>query len=205
MRDSKKQARQDAIIAASYEVLENQGYAGASMLRIAKAAKASNETLYRWYGDKGGLFEAMVRENAAETRALLEPVITGEQDARTTLAEVSPVFLRMILSNRAIALNRAAAADTSGELGKAIAAGGRDQIGPLIVQLLQRLPGADYHAPATLFDWYMAVLVGDLQIRRVIGTLPPLTEAEIAARCAAAHRAFFHLVSLSPSDGSMPG
>lgn len=199
MRDAKKTTRQTAIMAAAYEVLEVHGYAGASMLRIAKAAQASNETLYRWYGDKRGLFEAMVRANAAETHDVLTAAITDGDDPMNTLATLSPLFLRMILSDRAIALNRAAAADPTGELGAAIAAGGREQIGPLIAQLLSRLENAAGHPPDRLLDWYLGALLSDLQVRRIIGTRPVLTESEITARCTQAHRSFLHLLTMPPA------
>ena len=44
MRDDKKQDKHKAIATAAYALLADKGYAGASMLSIAKAAKASNET-----------------------------------------------------------------------------------------------------------------------------------------------------------------
>ena len=47
MRDEKRRERHEAIAAAAYEALAEHGYGGASMLRVAKAARASNETLYR--------------------------------------------------------------------------------------------------------------------------------------------------------------
>ena len=48
---------------AAYELIDEFGYDGISMLKIAKRAKASNETLYKWYGDKKGLFSALVETN----------------------------------------------------------------------------------------------------------------------------------------------
>lgn len=183
MRDEKKMARQDAIIAAAYSVLDADGYAGTSMLKIAKAAKASNETLYRWYGDKGGLFEAMVRANAAETRDVLETAITQDSDPVACLKHVSPILLAMLLGDRAIALNRAAAADPSGELGRAISAGGRESVGPLMAKVLSRLDGAAAHAPQYLAERYFGLLIGDWQIRRVIGVLPEPSAKDIVARC----------------------
>ncbi len=194
MKDDKKQARQDTIIAAAYAVIAKHGYEGASMLRIAKAAKASNETLYRWYGDKTGLFEAMVIDNAAATKAALEQATATPADPTQTLAAFSPLFLTMILSDRAIALNRAAAADPTGALGAAISSGGRDAIQPLIATLLVKLPGAQAHSPAQLAAWYVALLVGDLQIKRVTGVIGPLSPAKTAQRCHAAHTALFRLI-----------
>ena len=57
MREEKKSLRQQQIEDAAYEVLEAKGYDGTSMLGIARQARASNETLYNWYGDKQGLFQ----------------------------------------------------------------------------------------------------------------------------------------------------
>ncbi|MEQ8740678.1 MAG: helix-turn-helix domain-containing protein, partial [Hoeflea sp.] len=63
MREETRAARQAQIEQAAYEVLEEKGYAATSMLAIAKRARASNETLYNWYGDKTGLFRALVVRN----------------------------------------------------------------------------------------------------------------------------------------------
>ncbi|MCP4433742.1 MAG: TetR/AcrR family transcriptional regulator, partial [Gammaproteobacteria bacterium] len=54
-REEIRSARQYRIEEATYELLAESGYHACSMLSIAKRAKASNETLYRWYGDKVGL------------------------------------------------------------------------------------------------------------------------------------------------------
>ncbi len=196
MRDDKKKARQDAIIAAAYTVLDADGYACTSMLKIAKAAKASNETLYRWYGDKLGLFKAMVRANAAETKDVLDTAITQDSDPVACLQRVSPILLTMLLGDRAIALNRAAAADPSGDLGRAISAGGRDSVGPLMAKVLSRLDGASAYAPRQLADRYFGLLIGDWQIRRVIGVLPEPSAKEIDARCDAALTLFLRLLKL---------
>lgn len=196
MRDEKKKDRQDAIIAAAYAVLETEGYTGTSMLKIAKAAKASNETLYRWYGDKRGLFEAMVRANAAETTKVLEVTIAQEGDPVTCLELASPILLRMLMGDRAIALNRAAAADPTGELGRAIAAGGREQVGPLMAEVLSRLDGAAPYPRHRLAERYFGLLVGDLQIRRVIGVLSEPSDQEIDQRCKDALTLFQHLLKI---------
>ena len=101
------------------------------MLNIAKAAKASNETLYRWYGSKVGLFEAMVRDNAAETKDRLEAALHSQADPYETLRTVAPVLLGMLVGDRAVLLNRAAAADPSNELGAAMAKTGGGVWAPL--------------------------------------------------------------------------
>jgi AcrR family transcriptional regulator len=197
MRDELKQRRHEAITTAAYSLLAAKGYDGASMLSIAKAAKASNETLYRWYGDKRGLFEAMVRDNAETIKVILERAIQDEDEPEKTLRHVAPLLLKMLLGDRAILLNRAAAADPSGELGAAIAKGGRDVIQPLIVNLIRDVcedRDADVRDQA---DWFLGLLIADLQVRRVIGVLKVPTENEIETRSKNAVDLFFRLI-----DGS---
>lgn len=187
---------------AAYTLLAAHGYGGTSMLRVARAAQASNETLYRWYGNKDGLFRAMVEANAAETRALLQAALAGDGAPRTVLARLAPAFLRMLLGERAVLLNRAAAADPSGQLGAAIAAGGRDSVRPLIERLMAHVGPGSGLDPATLTDWFLALLVGDRQIRRVIHTLPAPSDTEIAAQAEAALAAFWRLAGGTTPNGS---
>ena len=64
MARSKRDIREEEIEAAAYRLLEERGFAGTGMQAIAQAAHASNETLYRWYGDKTGLYRALITRNA---------------------------------------------------------------------------------------------------------------------------------------------
>ena len=203
MRDENRSIRQDQIEQAAYAVLDAKGYGGASMLAIAKAAKASNETLYNWYGDKTGLFAALVRRNAAEVKALLEDQIAVGGDAVETLGRVGPVLLRLVTSDRAVALNRAAAADPTGELGRVLAAEGRETVGPLIAQViaLGREQGRfAFDDLAMACETWLGLLIGDIQIRRVVGRMPQPSPEALAARADAALRNFRSLFAVDPSD-----
>ena len=175
MREEARARRQRAIELAAYAVLEKKGYGGTSMLAIARKARASNETLYNWYGDKQGLFRALVARNAAEVRSLLASGIAERHDPLKTLGLFGPKLLELLTGPRAVALNRAAAADPTGELGAAISLAGRETIAPLIGQVLQdaRARGLiAFQSTAEAVDLYLGLLVGDLQIRRVIGREP---------------------------------
>ncbi|WP_282607202.1 TetR/AcrR family transcriptional regulator [Pelagibius sp. Alg239-R121] len=185
MRSSARADRQEKIEKAAYELLETKGYAGTSMLSIATLAKASNETLYRWYGDKQGLFKAMVARNAQDVNALLEEELRIERAPLKTLRVLGPKLLSLVVGSRAVALNRAAAADPSGELGAALTEAGRSSIVPLIAQVFQRAKKSNLFPGITVKDaveLYINLLIGDLQIRRVIGAIPALSDAEIKKR-----------------------
>ena len=66
MKQENQEKRRRQIEAAAYDVLRQKGYRATSMLAIAKEAGASNETLYKWYGNKQNLFQALVIANAQD-------------------------------------------------------------------------------------------------------------------------------------------
>jgi AcrR family transcriptional regulator len=177
--------REGYIEDATYRLLEEKGYAATSMLSIAKAAGASNETLYRWYGDKAGLITALVARNAAATREILEKSVQENSDPLKTLEYIAPLLLSMLLGRRAVCLNRAAASDISGQVGAALAAARRDAVMPLIRQVMQRgLDSGNLVAPAAVeaAEVFIGLLAGDLQVRRVNRSLKFPGTSEIADR-----------------------
>lgn len=180
MREETRARRQREIEQTAYAVLEERGYAGTSMLAIARAARASNETLYNWYGDKQGLFRSLVARNAEELRGLLEERISGQGDPLETLKLLGPKLLELLTGPGPVALNRAAAADPSNELGAAIAQAGRESIAPLIAEVMEAASQRRQLAFRDVSDavgLYLDLLVGDLQIRCVIGRQAPPSAA----------------------------
>ncbi|MDG1210166.1 MAG: TetR/AcrR family transcriptional regulator [Paracoccaceae bacterium] len=180
MREEKRSIRQQQIETAAYKVLESKGYGGTSMLGIAKQARASNETLYNWYGDKQGLFQALVTRNADEVKQHLQDELETDNDAPSILGTLGPKLLDLLTGDRAVALNRAAAADSSGELGAAISQSSREAVFPLLKKVLERARDdgqLTFDQPADAVGLYLDLLIGDQQIRRVIGRLERPSEA----------------------------
>ena len=197
MKEETRQKRENAIADAAYAVLAEKGFAGTSMLAVARRAKASNETMYRWYGDKLGLFRALIVANAADVKALLEQSFTTDQAPLDVLSDVGPVLLGLLVSDRAIALNRAAAADASGALGEVLTQAGRETIAPLVADVIRRaLEVQNVQATRDDVALYLDLLVGDLQIRRAIGALGPLSKQDIQDRADLALVRFRALMSV---------
>ena len=192
-----RRSRREAEIAeAAYRLLDEAGLDGTTVTAVARAAKASNETLYRWYGDRTGLFAALVRRNAGLIRDALEESRGTGLDG---LARIGPTLLAMLTGPRAVALNRAAAADASGTLGAELARGGREQIAPLIAARIAEAQAAGALGPADpgeIAETWLALLIGDMQIRRATGALAQPSGPEIAARAA---RALAQLRRLYPA------
>ncbi|MGB3669549.1 MAG: TetR/AcrR family transcriptional regulator [Phormidesmis sp.] len=59
------------ILAGALEVFTAQGYAAASMEKIAKAAGVSKPTLYKYFRDKEGLFSALVQQLTERNQEML--------------------------------------------------------------------------------------------------------------------------------------
>lgn len=203
MRDERKTERQEQIEQAAYDLLEQKGFAGTTMQSIAERARASNQTLYAWYGDKPGLFRALVARNADQLREMLEARRAAQDDPIATLRQFGPLLIEVLTHPRAIALNRAAAADASGELGRVIGEAGRGTIGPMIIEVLHRArdQGAlSFRDSQAALELYMDLLIGDLQHLRVIGRIrPPGADY----RHARSERALTRLCKLLDGSGSV--
>ncbi|SMY06466.1 TetR/AcrR family transcriptional regulator [Flavimaricola marinus] len=201
MKQSARQQRRDAIEAAAYDLLDQGGYEGLSMQGLARAAKASNETLYRWYGDKTGLFRALVDRNAEGIKAALSQHIDTGADPLVGLSRIGPELLGMLVGRRAIALNRAAAADATGTLGEALGTAGRDAVAPLLGQVFAAAAqsGQLSGAPAEMAEVYITNLVGDWQVRRVTRAM---AEPDAKAITDRANAALARIRALYPGDRS---
>ena len=206
MKTDRQKARHRQIADTAYELLSRDGYRATSMLAIARQAGASNETLYRWYGNKQGLFRTLVEDNAAEVRDRLQACADSGADPLATLREIAPLLLQLVTGERAVALNRAAAADVNdtATLGRTIAQSGRETVVPLIGRQIEGLRQANVLAGATapeMAEIFVGLLIGDLQIRRVIGVIDPPDSAECERRAGRAISLLLRLYSPERSTG----
>jgi len=200
VQKNKQNERHKQIRAAAYELLHEKGYKATSMLAIAKRAKASNETLYAWYGNKQNLFTLLIQENASEVADAIENALRSEANIQTVLNKIGPLLLQLVVSDKAIALSRAAATDVAetGMLGKSLAQMGRNTIGPLIHKIFTqaRAKGSlKFRANDNVTEVYLGLLIGDMQIRRATGAISRPSKAEIEAKAAQATKLFLRLFS----------
>ena len=77
------------ILAAALQEFSAHGFAGARVSRIARRAQANKRMLYHYYGDKEGLFRAVLRHKINERRSRVE----AQADSSDPLASL-PVWFR---------------------------------------------------------------------------------------------------------------
>lgn len=179
MKTNKQEQRRAEIESAAYTLLAEVGYKKTSMLAIAKKASASNETLYKWYGNKQNLFASLVKKNAETVERQLQKSIDNQSDTIETLTKIGPLILELISSEKAILLNRAAVFDVNetNTLGSTIAEQGRMKVTPLLLAVFQQAVDNKLFKNADAIEMtqvYLNILIGDIQIQRVIGVLEVL-------------------------------
>lgn len=174
-RAGEREERRHRILDATREELaEKGGYESVTMLGIARRAGASKETLYAWFGNREGLFSALIEANAEEAAAAVEAALDGDDDPRSTLVGFATGLLRLLTGDGSVSLNRAAMA--SPELARLLLASGRHRVGPLVERYLERLAADGLIAiddPGEAFRILYGLVVRDTQIRVLLGERPP--------------------------------
>ena len=194
MRSESKELRRREIVEHAFAMLAQDGYAAFSMQALAKVSRSSKETLYGWFGGKAGLYEAMVAENAA---TLVLPSAEAA-DGVGELSRFGADLLTVLLGERAVLLNRVAAAEAGSEttLGEFLSAKGRSHVMPKLAiyfAALAQQGAICAEASEEPAEIWLSLLVGDLQVRRATGAIGLPTEEDIRALSARAAMLIFRL------------
>lgn len=197
--DVARQERQAEIENVALEIMRERGFDKMSMLAVAKRAKASNETLYRWYGDKHGLVIALAtRVMDGLVEQIRADIRRAPDDPRKALAQIAPTIIKATVQGPLTELDKAAATDRTGKLGEVIISHGRQVVIPLVQNIIQR--GCDegvFDLPsvADASMLFLASLTRDLRTRLIFNQEVQLTEESIHERSQAAVSAFLHYAS----------
>ena len=150
------------------------------------------ETLYSWFGSKSGLIQAVIRRNSDTVRTVLEAHLDGDAPAEEALTDVGRALARLLRGDSAVAINRAAISEARSEpvLARILVETGREATLPFFVRYLEksrmrgRLVFDDSREAAETF---LGLLLGDMQVRRLLGVVdtPDAEEIEARARHAA--------------------
>lgn len=196
----------DAVSPRQREVLDAvlallvEGRETLTMTAVARRARCSKETLYKWFGDRDGLLAATVRWQASRVRAgnfdrqRLDAAMLQE-----SLERFAANWLAVISSRTSIALNRVAVAHAGSgrsNLGAIVLANGRFAIGERLKPLLEA--GRDvgllaFDDTEAAFRTFFGLVGRDVQIRLLLGDAIEMSSEGIARDAADATRQFFAL------------
>ncbi len=170
--------RRNEILDVALGVLAERGYRDASMREIARRAHASKETLYSWFGDKSGLFEQLISWQAERLgEALAGSLEPKGHDVKVVLRAFAVELLRLLLGERSVIINRVAISEIPADpaFAKILTSRGRGSVVPKLEGYLDdqrargrlRFQDAGYAA-----EVLVNLVVGDQQVRRLLGSLP---------------------------------
>lgn len=200
-------ALRSRIVAATFGLLMERGYAGASTREIARRAKISKRELYALFDSKDGVLSAMIGARAARMR---QPLALPEAGDRGALAETLKRFgialLREGSSPEVVALIRLAVAEAerAPELAHRLDADGRRPTRAALADFLSRagarglIAGADAETMAAQF---LALLWADLQLGLLLRLAGPPAPEAAERRAAAAVAALLALYPERVSRG----
>ncbi|MCP4182535.1 MAG: TetR/AcrR family transcriptional regulator [Hyphomicrobiales bacterium] len=92
----KSAEREQEILTATLRVLRNYGVSATSTAKIAAEANCSKETIYNWFGDREGLFAALIRAQSRTFLDVMERVVARGQTIREKLDLYSGALLDML-------------------------------------------------------------------------------------------------------------
>ena len=99
-------AKRQQILAGAARVFAENGYEGASMSGIARAAGVSKGPLYNYFDSKATLFSAFVEECACEKMPLLFSRIDEGANLTESLEHLAVAMIRLLTSPLSLMLNR---------------------------------------------------------------------------------------------------
>ena len=198
MKEPKHAQRRDVILDAATAILCEKGYRGTTMLDVARRVSASKETLYAWFGNKSGLFQAVIRRNADTVRTVLEGHLDGNAPVEEVLADVGRALAGLLLGDGAVAINRAAVSEARSEpvLAHILVETGREATLPFFIRYLElcRERGLlEFDDPWEAAETFLGLLLGDKQVRRLLGVIDTPDTGEIEARAKQAAVKFLRL------------
>jgi AcrR family transcriptional regulator len=98
--------KQQQILQGAMEVFLRSGYAGTSMDRVAAEAGVSKQTIYSHFGDKEGLFSALMEQVTIQRFQDLFSAEERRGDPIVVLRRIAHVYLHNIADEQYIALVR---------------------------------------------------------------------------------------------------
>lgn len=192
--------RQSAVLEEALRLLVEGGEKALTTAGLARAANCSKESLYKWFGDREGLLEAMIAHQASKVRTGDMPAAAmTRKSLQSLLGDFARDLLVVLSSDVSLALNRLAIGQASREgsvLGSLLLERGRRQIGRRAGALLasaRRAGLLEFDDATAAYETLYGLIVKDLHVRMLLGEDISAARQHFGARAAHAVTAFLIL------------
>ena len=173
-----RRTRETEILTAALDVFLRSGYGASTVDELAAAAQVTKRTLYAYYGDKAGIFSAMVKYLAAA-------VSLDAASDRDTLETLAARIVSRLHSDELVGLHQLVIAESTRfpELALILHSSGDARH---IARLAGHIRAERDPAREPLAEPLFSLLLGEKHRRRLLGIDPPPTPAQAAAHADAA-------------------
>jgi AcrR family transcriptional regulator len=194
------ETRRAQILDAATAVFLEHGYAGATIELVVARAGASKATVYSFFGDKEGLFTALIDERAERILAGFPDVEVGNVGVPTALADIARRYMDVAMCPDAIGLYRLILAEGPRfpDLVERFYRVGHDRVVAGVARALRtwarrgRISADD---PDRLATQLLDIVRGDLHLRVVAGLRPDDLAEAIERNIRHGVRTFWRAVS----------
>lgn len=177
-------ARREAVLHAATDLFFEKGYEGASLADIVARSGGSKTFVYEQFGDKAGLFRAMMADSCAAILKPLTDALPRPDDPRVAIMAFARRFIAVISSPQALALQRVAFAEghRNPEVAEAYFATGHDVAYGKLEEYLASVGRTPMAAAerSRLVIVFLAMIRGQLIERLAVGSgkVPPQAETD---------------------------
>ena len=202
-------ARREAFLAAGKEVFQEKGYAEATLDDVIALSGGSRQTLYALFGDKQGLFEAIISDRCATISEPLSAEQIAGRAPEDVLQEVGVRFLAAITSTTGLSLFRLVVAEGPRipEIGQKFWTSGPARTRALLTEYFDRqvehgvLRMPDTRAAA---EYFVDMLPGTVRLQCLLGLREPPTAGEIKRIVRGAVDQFLHGCLIDQGSNATP-
>lgn len=206
--ESRSDATRARILEAALEAFVTEGYTGTSTDQVAARASASKQTVYKYFGDKPGLFRAVAVDITGRARdAVADLKVDTFSEAEEVVRAVARLLVTVTLDDRVQRIRRLVIAEAARfpDVGQAYYEGAFMRVLGSVADVLQAAADRGWlhlHDDAKLAADHLAGLLLWLPVNRVMmtGQRYPVSPREINAIVEPAVRVFLAAYGRQPTD-----
>lgn len=201
------QARRRALLDAAAQLFVTKGYDNTTLSDLVEAAGGSRATIYELFGDKAGLFRAMMEETNGR---ILDLLVAGRPAApvppEEALVRFATGFLTGILNDDVRAVVRVLVSESGRipDVAEAFWESGPSVMVARVADCLRKLAegnGLRVEDPEDAAQIFLGMVVGEFFMKGLILPGRPVTEDEIDRRVRYAVRLFLDGIRAAPAAG----
>ncbi len=208
--DSTFTPRQAAVLTCALSLLVEGGEKGLTTAGLARAANCSKESIYKWFGDRDGLLEAVVTFQASKVRPLgADEAALDVAGYRRRLVTFARELLTVLAGDVSLALNRLAIGQASrpeSPLGTLLVERGKHSVtarGRALLLAGKRQRHLIFDDANAAYSTFYGLIVRDIHLRLLLGDALEPGEEDFSAQAETAVNQFCRLYCTERSQEAL--